>query len=59
MVVGAGQSALLGNPDLPRLIDRFTIRVQLDDNDVENVTRKVLLRKKVRGPASDRKVPRR
>jgi hypothetical protein len=46
MVVGAGQSALLGNPDLPRLIDRFTIRVQLDDHDVENVTRKVLLRKR-------------
>ena len=46
MLVGAGQSALLGNPDLPRLIDRFTIRVHLDDNDVENVTRKVLLRKK-------------
>lgn len=50
MLVGAGQSALQGtsqsNPQLIRLLDRFTIRVQLDDNDVETVTRKVLLRKK-------------
>src|SRR5690606_23043268 len=43
---GAGQSALQGTPNLTRLLDRFTIRVQLDDNDVETVTRKVLLRKK-------------
>lgn len=49
MLVGAGQSALQAtqtNPQLVRLLDRFTIRVQLDDNDVETVTRKVLLRKK-------------
>ena len=46
MLVAAGQSALQGTPDLQRLLDRFTIRVQLDDHDVENVTRKVLLRKK-------------
>ena len=50
MLVGAGQSALQGtsqsNPQLVRLLDRFTIRVQLDDNDVETVTRKVLLRKR-------------
>lgn len=50
MLVGAGQSALQGtsqsNPQLVRLLDRFTIRVHLDDNDVETVTRKVLLRKK-------------
>lgn len=46
MLVGAGQSALQGTPNLTRLLDRFTIRVQLDDNDVETVTRKVLLRKK-------------
>src|ERR1041385_5067395 len=53
MLVGAGQSALQGtsqsNPQLVRLLDRFTIRVQLDDNDVETVTRKVLLRKKADG----------
>ena len=46
MLVGAGQSALTGMPQLIRLLDRFTIRVQLDDTDVETVTRKVLLRKK-------------
>ena len=50
MLVGAGQSALQGtpqsNPHLVRLLDRFTIRLQLDDDDVETVTRKVLLRKK-------------
>ncbi len=49
MLVAAGQSALQAtqsNPQLVRLLDRFTIRVQLDDNDVETVTRKVLLRKK-------------
>ena len=46
MLVGAGQSALTGMPQLVRLLDRFTIRIQLDDTDVETVTRKVLLRKK-------------
>lgn len=46
MLVGAGQSALTGVPQLVRLLDRFTIRIQLDDSDVETVTRKVLLRKK-------------
>ncbi|MBB1249934.1 BREX system P-loop protein BrxC [Rhizobium sp. G21] len=46
MLVGAGQSALTSMPQLIRLLDRFTIRVQLDDADVETVTRKVLLRKK-------------
>lgn len=46
MLVGAGQSALTAVPQLVRLLDRFTIRVQLDDAEVETVTRKVLLRKK-------------
>ena len=46
MLVGAGQSALTGTPQLVKLLDRFTIRIQLDDTDVETVTRKVLLRKK-------------
>lgn len=45
MLVGAGQSALQGtsqsNPQLVRLLDRFTVRVQLDDNDVETVTHPV------------------
>ena len=46
ILVAAGQSGLAGTPTLARLLDRFTIRVQLDDNDVETVTRRVLLRKK-------------
>ncbi len=46
MVVGAGQSALTDAPLLQRLMDRFTIRVQLSDTEVETVTRKVLLQKK-------------
>lgn len=49
MVVGAGQSALAGTDQLIRLLDRFTIQIQLDDNDVETVTRKVLLRKTAGG----------
>src|ERR1041384_3541181 len=46
IVVGAGQSALSAQPLLNKLLDRFTIRVQLSDTDVETVTRKVLLQKK-------------
>ena len=46
IIIGAGQSALTGVPQLQRLMDRFTIRVSLSDADVETVTRKVLLDKK-------------
>jgi hypothetical protein len=49
IVVGAGQSALTGVKLLNKLMDRFTIRIQLSDTDVETVTRKVLLQKE---PAS-------
>lgn len=49
IVVGAGQSALTGVKMLSKLMDRFTIRIQLSDTDVETVTRKVLLQKQ---PAS-------
>jgi hypothetical protein len=45
MLVGAGQSALTGIRLLNKLMDRFLIRVQLSDTDVETVTRKVLLQK--------------
>jgi hypothetical protein len=45
MLVAAGQSALTGVKLLHKLLDRFTIRIQLSDTDVEAVTRKVLLRK--------------
>jgi hypothetical protein len=46
LVVASGQSALTATPRLQKLTDRYTIRVQLSDQDVEAVIRKVLLRKK-------------
>ncbi len=46
LVVGAGQSALSEQQLLHKLLDRFPVRVQLSDTDVETVTRKVLLQKK-------------
>jgi hypothetical protein len=49
LVVASGQSALTATPKLQKLTDRYTIRVQLSDQDVEAVVRKVLLQKK---PAS-------
>jgi len=45
MLVAAGQSSLNSVKLLNKLLDRFTIRIQLSDTDVETVTRKVLLRK--------------
>jgi hypothetical protein len=49
LVVASGQSALSGTPLLQWMQDRFRIRVQLSDADVEAVTRKVLLHKKPSG----------
>lgn len=49
LVVASGQSALTATPKLQKLTDRYTIRVQLSDQDVEAVVRRVLLQKK---PAS-------
>ena len=45
MLVGAGQSALPDQALFAKMLDRFLIRVQLSDTDVEVVTRKVLLQK--------------
>jgi hypothetical protein len=45
MLVAAGQSALTGQELLAKMLDRFLIRVQLSDTDVEVVTREVLLQK--------------
>lgn len=56
MVVGAGQSALTEIPLLQKLMDRFTVRVTLSDNDVETVTRKVLLQKQPARLADVRKL---
>ena len=46
LVVASGQSALTSMQKLHKLMDRYTIRVQLSDQDVEAVIRKVLLQKK-------------
>lgn len=46
LLVGAGQTALSGMPQLKKLLDRFTIPVELSDTDVETVTRRVLLAKR-------------
>ena len=45
-LVASGQSALSQTPALQKLRDRFRIKVELTDADVEVVTRKVLLAKK-------------
>jgi hypothetical protein len=48
LLIGAGQTALAGSiPLLQRLNPRFTIPVELYDSDVETVTRRVVLTKKV------------
>lgn len=46
MLVASGQSALHATKLLQKLRDRFRIQIELDDTDVEAVTRQVLLRKK-------------
>ncbi len=46
LIVGTGQSALSDTPNLSRLLGRFPEKVQLDENDVERVIRKIILAKK-------------
>ncbi len=46
MFVATGQSALSGMPLLQRLQGRFPIPIELQDTDVEQVTREVVLKKK-------------
>jgi len=46
MLVGTGQNALSGTPLLQRLQGRFPVPVELQDTDVEQVTREVVLKKK-------------
>jgi hypothetical protein len=45
LFVGTGQAALEATPQLSKLQDRFTVRVSLEDKDVERVVREVVLRK--------------
>jgi hypothetical protein len=46
MFVATGQNALAGTPLLQRLQGRFPVAVELQDTDVEQVTREVVLKKK-------------
>lgn len=46
LFVAAGQSALGSHPQLRWLQDRFTVRVEFQDTDVDQVVRQVILRKK-------------
>lgn len=45
LFVGTGQAALEATPQLSKLQARFTVRVSLEDKDVEQVVRQVVLRK--------------
>ena len=46
LFVGTGQTALSGTPALQRLQGRFAVNVELSDNDVETVIRRVVLTKR-------------
>jgi hypothetical protein len=46
MFVGSGQTAVTGTANLRQLKGRFTLPIELDDGDVSNVIRKVILAKK-------------
>ena len=45
LFVSTGQSALQATPQLQKLQGRFTVQVSLSDTDIEEVVRKVVLRK--------------
>lgn len=46
LVVATGQSDLAATPTLQKLIDRFAVKQQLSDADVDKVIREVVLRKR-------------
>lgn len=46
MFVATGQTSLSGTPNLQKLTGRFNIKIELSDNDVDAVIRKVILAKK-------------
>jgi hypothetical protein len=45
IIVATGQTAISGTANLKKLEGRFTVRIQLSDNDVDTVIRKVFLAK--------------
>ena len=46
LFVGTGQAELHATPQLQKLLGRFTVKVKLEDRDIEHVIREVILRKK-------------
>ena len=56
MFVATGQNALSGMPLLQRLQGRFPVTVELQDTDVEQVTREVVLKKKPTAEAGLKKL---
>ena len=56
LFLGTGQTALSGTPLLQKLQGRFTVNVELSDNDVETVIRRVVLAKRVDRSADVRAV---
>jgi hypothetical protein len=46
LFVATGQSSLTGTSQLQKLRDRFSVKVELSDSDVETVVRKIVLEKK-------------
>ena len=45
LFVGTGQAELHATPQLQKLLGRFTVKVKLEDRDIERVIREVILRK--------------
>ena len=56
LFVGTGQTALSGTPKLQRLQDRFTLKIELSDQDVDTVIRRVILAKRPDRVSDVRKV---
>ena len=56
LLVGTGQNALSGTALLQRLQGRFPVTVELQDTDVEQVTREVVLKKKPTAEAGLKKL---
>ena len=56
LLIGTGQNALSGTALLQRLQGRFPVTVELQDTDVEQVTREVVLKKKPTAEAGLRKL---
>jgi len=56
LIMATGQTAITGTACLAQIEGRFTVRVQLSEEDIDSVTRKVVLAKKPEAIASVEKV---